>query len=257
MQALIIDFEGTGLDTSKESIIEIGAQLVDDKFNPLSSLSVLVRAEQRISPEIEKITGITQAEVDAEGIPLGAAMGMLSHVLTDEVGYIIAYNREYDEALFRTEMVRHEICALPSVNQVLNLPWLCAMRDIERNYEFKCWKLSHLALDYGIAVDPAKLHRAINDVELTRKMLQASGVTALQMYQYQTTPWAYLQALIPAPWTDGGKGKAEASKLGYSWEKAKGTDAPVFEKAWVKRVKEHKIEDELKQAPFQVRQLKA
>lgn len=256
MHSLIIDFEATGLDTSKDSIIEIGAQLVDDKFDVLKSLSVLVKPEQPLSAEIQTITGITQNDLDTEGTTLGVAAGMLSQVLTEDIGYVIAYNREFDESLFRVDTAREALGMLPSVNQLLNLPWLCAMKDIERNYDFKCWKLSHLALDYGIAVDPAKLHRAINDVELTRKLLKASGVTALQMYQYQVTPWVYLQALIPAPWTDGGKGKAEATKLGYSWEKAKGTDAPVFEKTWVKRVKEHKVEDEIKAAPFSVRQLK-
>jgi hypothetical protein len=50
-------------------------------------------------------------------------------------------------------------------------------------------------------------------------------------------------------------GKAQAQKIGYSWQTARGTDGPVFDKCWVKRVKENEIEAEKARAPFKITRL--
>lgn len=251
MTNLIIDFETTGVNVYEDFIIEIGAQLVADDWQVVGEFNTLIKnpANPVLSDEITKITGITQGDIDARGMDLKQALGQLLN-LVGEPDAVIAYNSEFDEGIFRTEMARNGFLA-PSI---LKDKWLCAMKDLESNYEKKCWKLSHLALDYGVAVDPAKLHRAIGDVNLTRQMLIKANATPVGMMNFKQTPWIVVNALIPAPWTDGGKGKMEATKLGYSWETPKGTQEK-YEKQWVKRIKAHKLEDEIQNAPFKIRQI--
>lgn len=257
MQSLLIDFETTGLDTSTERIIEIGAQVVDENWNVLSQLSCLVKGEgfPVLTAEITDVTGITQDDLDKRGLPLEDAWDMLGEMVTPETGYAIAYNRQFDESIFRAELQRTGFGLNGGLNWLSQIPWICAMTDIETNYMYKSWKLSHMALEYGVTVNPNLLHRAVNDVDLMRQLLIAAKTTPEAMYNFQQIPWVYVAAKIPAPWTDGGKGKAQATKLGYTWESAKGDDK-VWEKCWVKRIKSHQLEAETKHAPFKVVELR-
>lgn len=251
MTTLIIDTETTGVNTDTDFIIEIGAQLVLDDWAVIGEFNSLIKnpANPVLSDEITRITGITQSDIDERGNDLKDALESLL-VVAGEPDIVVAYNSEFDEGIFKTELARNGLLA-PAL---LKDPWLCAMKDLESNYEKKCWKLSHLALDYGVAVDPAKLHRAIGDVDLTRQMLIKAKASPVEMMNFKRTPWIVVNALIPAPWTDGGKGKLEATKLGYSWETPKGTQEK-YEKQWVKRIKAHKLEDEIQNAPFKIRQI--
>jgi DNA polymerase-3 subunit epsilon len=249
---LIIDFEATSVEPTTARIIEVGAMIVDDNWQERGRYSafVLQREVLPLPEEITRITHITDQMLEAQGIPLRKMFEELAEFLSP-VGtpdYIVAYNREYDETLYNTEFQR-----LYSQFAGQN-HWVCAMRDLEVNYNFKCWKLSHLALDHGLAVDPNGLHRAINDVELTRRMLEKLAVPASAMFEFQQMPWTVLQAKIPKPWEDGGKGKSEAVKLGYAWETPRGSKEK-FEKCWVKQVKQNKLDEEIKRAPFKVAQL--
>lgn len=257
MKTLLFDSETTGLDPSKNHIIEIGAQLVDQEWNILGELSLLVKNPNvtEITSETTALTGIKQEDIDAQGVEIQDAISQLG-ALASGADYICAYNRDFDEAFLRAEIARHALGMIPVVNAMAQLPWICAMKDLEKNYGQKCWKLSHLALDYGVSVDPACLHRAVNDVDLMRRMLKQLGVTAYSMWEFQQIPWMYIAALIPAPWTDGGKGKDEAVKLGFSWERAKG-DEKRFEKTWIKKIKAHKLDDEIKNATFKIQQMGA
>jgi DNA polymerase III epsilon subunit-like protein len=258
MLSLLIDFETTGIDTSQARIIEIGAQVVDKDWEVISSLSCLVKGEDYplLTDDIQRITKITQQELDSRGLPVVDAYDLLADLCIPEVQYSIAYNKSFDEILFKTEMARTGLSMKPGINMLMQLPWLCAMVDIETNYKFKSWKLMHMALEYGVAVDPKQLHRAINDVELMRQMLKATGIRPLDMYMFQQSPWTFVRALIPAPWEDGGAGKKQAQDRGYNWETAKGTDGPKFEKAWVKRIKSTQLQQEVADAPFKVREIK-
>lgn len=238
---IILDYESTGIDTKVARVTEIGAMVVDMSFNPVGPyVSHLVWGSNypAITPEVEMVTGINQLLLDKESVVPDVAFKELGNLLTDDVQFILAYNREYDQSLFMAEMERHQFFADPRLKKMAAMPWICGMVDVETNYTKKCWKLSHLALDYGVTVDPSILHRAINDVELTRQMLVAAKADPLEMYQYQLSPWIFVRAKVAKPWTDGGESSGRAKALGYSWEKAKGDNTKVFEKTWVKRIKE-------------------
>jgi len=253
MSLLLIDFESSGLDVQQDKIIEVGAMLCDNKFNVQEKLSMLVNPGQPVSDVITKVTGITNDMLVGES-DIHEMFEELGTMVSMELTYVIAFNRAFDEQLFKAEVRRHDMTLDPKMNYLVQVPWLCAMADIEQHMEFKSWKQMHIALDHGITVNPKELHRAINDVELMRQILLASGTTPEKMYEYQTSPWLYIRAMVRKPWEDNGEGIAQAKALGYGWEQAKGdASGKRFEKCWVKRIKEKNWGAEEKAAPFPIK----
>lgn len=243
---LLIDFEATSVDPKTARIIEIGAMVVDEQFNePVASMSQLVweSGYPALTPEVEKVTGITQDMLTTEGIDMESAMYQLADMAmsVDPLKAVIAYNRKYDEVLFNSEVARGTFDMNAKVSWLAQIPWLCAMEDIETNYAFKSWRLMHVALEYGVTVNPKLLHRAIADVELMRQMLKASGTSPKAMYDFQKLPWIYVAADVKAPWTDDGKSSAEAKSHGFRWESC--GDDRKFPKTWVKKLKANQLEE--------------
>lgn len=257
MKVLIIDFETTGLLADTDRITEIGAQVCDDKFLSVTEeFSELCYASDypELSAEVTKVTRISNEMLKEHGIePRTALLRVAELAKKFNVGFAIAYNSGFDRGFFEAEVKRLGIDTFPEIKYLLNTTWLCAMTGVESNYNYKCWKLSHLSLDYGLAVDPSILHRAVNDVNLTRRLLSHIRTDAKSMYEFQTSPWVYVRALTMEPWKDKGKSNALAKAAGYAYQTPRGDDR-VFEKMWVKKVKASKYEQELLH-PFQVRQV--
>jgi DNA polymerase III epsilon subunit-like protein len=243
---LLIDHEATSTDPQTARILEIGAVLCDNNLEPIKEFSTLVweRRYPELTPEVSKVTNITLEQLEKAALEPQAAWQKFDEAfMNEDIAWVIAYNKKYDEVLYKAEVERSLARGFRTVNQVYEAPWLCAMEDIESNYSIKCWRQSHLALEYGIAVDPKKLHRALGDVHLMRQILKAANVTADDMYAFQNEPWTYLVAEVPAPWTDGGKGVAKAKAHGFSWEKVSSDPSgTVFAKSWVKRVKKRWVQ---------------
>jgi DNA polymerase III epsilon subunit-like protein len=257
MSLLLIDFEATSVDAKTARILEVGAMIVPSDFSGSGEgVSQLVweSGYPALTPEVERVTHISQDMLTKEGVPLARAVELLGDIVSDEIEFVVAYNSQYDETLFRAEMERTALSMDPKMNYLLQVPWLCAMSDIESNYQFKSWRLMHVALEYGVTVNPKLLHRAIADVELMRLMLQASGAHPQEMYAFQQEPWIYVAAEVKAPWTDGGKSSAEAKSLGFRWQQA--GDDRVFEKTWVKRIKSRQWEDLLNKTNLKVREIR-
>lgn len=260
MKILLLDFEATDKEPKTARITEIGAMLVDENFQRIGDegMSELVYDETypAQSQEVIKITGITDDMLKKNGIDPVDAFTQLGN-LSLGCDYIMAYNRNYDEVLFKEEAIRTLASMTLGVNWMISTPWLCAMADVEANHKLKTWKLMYVALEHGVAVDPKKLHRAINDVELTREMLVAAKACPKAMYEFQTSPWIYAVAKVKAPWEDNGRSTGAAKELGFSWQQAKGDDSGrTFEKRWVKRLKQKDFEGlKLEALTFQVAQL--
>lgn len=262
MRICLIDFESTGVDVTTARITEIGAQMLFTELSPEENFAikhfealVFEKDYPEITPEVEKITGISLQMLLSEGIEFPDAVGRLCTHLEYGYGwpdYFLAHNKGYDEQLFKWEMKRHkaELMASPAgphMQRLFDIPWLCSIEDIEHPSRFNCKKLSHLALDYGVHVDPTKLHRAMGDVNLLREMLHVAKVDFEKVIERTKTPWVYIRAMVPSPFGkdgDGGKGKDEAKKAGYGWQKAPRTDGPEFKNSWVKRIKETEIDQE-------------
>ncbi len=259
MSVLLIDFEATGLDPKEARVIEIGARMVTEDMQhtigiPLSHL-VWAPDYPSISPEVEKVTGISEAMLRADGLSPISAFMALGEMVTVDTSAVIAYNISYDEVLFRSEIFRNHITLHPKMNWLMTVPWLCAMSDLEMNYQFKSWRLSHIALEHGCTVCLKDLHRAINDVDLMWDMLKRSGTTPQELLTYKNEPWIYVSAKIEKPWLDGGRSSEIAKANGFSWERPRGDNSGrTFAKTWVTRIKA-KDYDKLLTLPIQVERI--
>lgn len=258
MRCLLLDTETTGLDPKKDRIIELGWMFTDSMFNNLQpGESYLMRDESYpdVTEEITKITGISQTMLLEQGRSPNAVFKQFNTAIeTIQPDVIVAYNSPFDLGMLAEEIKRGMFDKFAGIEAFMKLPVVCAMSDVESNYAFKCWKLSHLALDKGVAINPAELHRALGDVELMRRMLIQSNITIQEILEFQREPWITVRAVTTKPWEDDGKSTNEAKKRGYSWEIAKGDpERKQHVKAWVKRIKEKHFATEENGAPFPVK----
>lgn len=235
-----IDFETTGVDPKVDRPTEIGAVLWDESWNKLGEFSsFMYESNYPTVPEhVTKLTGgIDDALLKKEGRPPNEVMGDFFKFAINAT-YMIAHNAKFDKAFFEELLGR-----LPGEDApIWNKPWLCSMTDIAQLKDFKCWKLSHLALDHGVTVVPSQLHRAVGDVELIGDFCRAGGYKIKDIAAYATVPWIVVKAAIPKPWDDHGVGKALARERGFRWEQVHG-DKRTFSKRWVKRIKGTELEE--------------
>jgi DNA polymerase III epsilon subunit-like protein len=259
MKMLFVDFETQSDEPSNTNITEIGAALVEMEareneppvFHFRDQLETLVYdpAYPPQTDEIVELTGITDARLKAEGILPAVALSKLSPMVA-QADVAIAHNKGFDQVVYESSSKRVGLAPVTPPRG-----WLCTVSEVPYAKKYKCKKLSHLAFDHGMLVDQSQLHRALYDVRLLAYLVTLH-YNIHELLAYRDEPWVYLQIQIPPPWIgrggDGGIGKAHAVKLGYSWEKARGTETPVFSKCWVKRVKAKAVETEKALAQYPV-----
>lgn len=233
MDIALVDFETTSLNTDEARIIEIGAAIYQyETGNVLNTYSQLVweEGDDELSEHISNITGITNEELRGNGIPLKPALAKFAQ-MSQGCSVFMAHNAPYDRAVLQTNLKTIGIEEPP-------VEWICSITDLDHGHR-KCMKLSHLALDYGITVDPTKLHRALDDVLLLGEILQKRNQGFEEMIEYARSPLAFLILEVPPPWEDQGKGKEFAKSIGYRWENA---GDRTFKKKWVKAIKECELD---------------
>ncbi len=253
MSVMLLDLETTGLEPSVDRITELGFMVTSEDFKQtIDQYNMLVWDESYppTPPQVTEVTGITDEMLRLGGeSPVHMLNAIEASAKIHGVEYIIAYNMQFDRGFLLAECIRQNYSPV----QEVGAEFLCAMVDVKSNQKYKSWKLMHLALDYGVPVDPGLLHRAINDVELMRQMLIASKVTIGEMVAYHNSPSVYLRAMVKKPWEDGGVSTELAKKHGFSWEKCRG-DSRVFDKCWVKSMKEIDLKTE-GNFPFETKQI--
>lgn len=233
----VTDFETTGFDPKKNRIIEIGAATFDDSdWMPIETFEMFVYADDilPLTDEIKRVTHISDEMVREQGLNPVEAFTQFANFYR-KCDYMLAHNRKFDEEFYKNELTRH---ALPNVAP----KFLCSIEDVPHGLDKKCKKLSHLALDYGVSVNPKGLHRALTDVLLLGDMMRAIKMTAQDIVNYMNTPWALVEAVVEKPWKDEGRSTGIAKTKGFNWN----NDL----KKWVKKVKENVLDLELKDSAF-------
>jgi DNA polymerase III epsilon subunit-like protein len=247
MKLALVDFETNGVDNLARPT-EFGVSLIDSEtYKSFFTMGELIY-DTDYPPQSEiilKITGITDEMLKRDGIPFHVQLAALIECFYSFgwPDFFVAHNASFDARIFRNEMKRCKPILLQMhkvevLEKLFDIPWICSINDIDHPKEFKCKKLSHLALDYGIAVDPTTLHRATDDVDLLAKLLEVAKIDWTRVVARQSMPWVYVRAVVPHPKEDNGAGKDKASSLGFKWQKI---DDQHFDKWWVKKVKEPDI----------------
>jgi len=228
-RALFVDTETTGLEPSRDEIIELamvpfnyGADgRIFDILPPFQSFH---ESRVAIPDEITRITGIDQSMIQGHRIDVGKVEQMVA-----EANLIIAHNAGFDrrflERLSRAFIVK---------------PWGCSATQVDWRAEgYESSRLGYLASMAGYFYDR---HRALNDcyaaVELLSMALPVSGKTPLEILLSNARSVTMRLWATNAPF----ELKDNLKKRGYRWNNGEyGT-----QKAWYIDVPVEKKDDELK-----------
>jgi len=213
VRVLVVDFETTGKDTDKDRITEIGAVLYDpiEKVE-MAAIEWLMWDESYglLSEEGQRVTGLNDTILKREGKPPLETLIKLQETIKG-VDYVVAFNKKFDESIFISECNRHSLT-------VPRTPWVCSLFEYPypKHLRGRYLKLMYLALEHGIAVDPAKLHRALADCRLLVQIMDKYKWSEVE--EYYKTPTIKLIAHTIPPWKDDGVSKDKAKAAGFKWD---------------------------------------
>lgn len=258
MKLLGIDFETQDADSKTTRATEVGAVLYDYEPNIKPQFRECDRYNSLIwdpeyPPQTQKIielTGITDEMLRAQAICPKPAFERVADMVA-KADVILAHKISFDRTVFEAHCKRLGI-PIPE-----NKFWLCTLTNFPWPKQFTCHKLSHLAYEHGIMVDPRTLHRADADVDLMMRLI-GECYDFEQLLAYARTPWLYLKADVVPPWNDGGTQNEFAKSLGFTYEQVKGVEEHKWPKKWVRRVKTQGEFDDIVEAartfksPFRV-----
>lgn len=186
MRILGLDVETTGLDSSKDRIIEMGCCLWDwDTHIPLAIYSALVMPERDIPEEITQLTGITNTHINEFGWPEENVILETSDLMR-KADYVMAHNAPFDKGFFETAVKRQPGC-IP-----VDKPWLDSRMDIVFPERVATRHLNYLAAEAGF-INPWR-HRAVFDVMTMLKLASAYDINAI--ISRSKEPIVYVQALV-------------------------------------------------------------
>lgn len=161
---VVLDLETTGLDPLKDEIIEFGAIRVNRDSITHESFQALVKPSAKLPAKITRITGITQAMLDADGEPLDKVLREFLDFIGDLP--LVAFNAEFDMAFLKR-------AAQPRGLTIRN-PVSCALDMARRAWPGRrSYRLADLAKDGGLETDDA--HRAIADCKRALIVYTASA----------------------------------------------------------------------------------
>ena len=148
----IIDTETTGLDTNKDEIIELGYMLIEyDQhgrfFDVIKRFNQLQQPSMPITPEITKITGITDQDLEGKSIDWNEVVSDIS-----TASLLVAHNAQFDRKMLErySDVFKDKI-------------WGCSVNDVD--WESIGEKIrSQEWLLYKIANCYYEAHRALDDV---------------------------------------------------------------------------------------------
>ncbi|MFT7624479.1 MAG: DNA polymerase-3 subunit epsilon [Myxococcota bacterium] len=159
----VVDVETTGLDPSKDRVIEVG--IVHMRAGKtIEQYGRLIDPGREIPEVVVGITGITQDMVD--GQPKFEDLAREIHARL-EGKVLVAYNLSFDSAFIRAELERVGL-KLPEGPA---LDPLVFARELQKNDGSK--KLGAVAERMGIVLEEA--HRAVNDAQVAGDVLYAFG----------------------------------------------------------------------------------
>lgn len=235
MRLLLLDLETSGLDLSKDQILEVGSSIVDYKegvFNPCSLWSMFIdpnksRLGQKfsLSPEITKLNGITQRILEEFGEP---AENVLSRLRDDinRADFIVAHNGlKFDKPMLESNCRRLNF-GLPEK------PWIDTCLDVPYPDSMSTRNLKFLLAEHGV-INPYP-HRALTDALSLIRLLERYPME--EIIESAKSPMVRMEAILTYDTRE------LARKANFHWE--------PNTKNWVRYVRQYTLK-KLK-LPFEV-----
>lgn len=157
---LALDVETTGLDASRDRVIEV-AYVKVERGQETERFSALCRTSERLPEAVCRITGITDDMLANEGTFDDVAERVLTAMAS--VDFVAAYNAPFDSGFLARELSRLQR-SMPAV------PWidpLVFIREVDRYKPGK--KLTDASRRWGVSID--RPHRALDDALATGELL--------------------------------------------------------------------------------------
>lgn len=160
---VVADLETTGLSTASCEILEFAAVRVEPGDAARQEYAQVVRTRATVPPFITRLTGITQAEVDRQGVPVAQAFAAFLDFVEDLP--VFFHNASFDRRFLGAAALE---TGLPFANATH-----CTLALARRAWpELPSHKLDVLARHVG-ASEPT--HRALADVRTTVAVALAAG----------------------------------------------------------------------------------
>jgi DNA polymerase-3 subunit epsilon len=150
MNLTIFDFETSGLDPEKESVIEMAALKIQ-KGVVVGSFNCFVKHNKPLTPKITELTGITDDDLK-DGFEEDIAFKLLKQFMGNNI--ITAHNASFDLQFLHFSRMR--LFKQSFANSFIDTLSIARDRDIFPH------KLVNLTERYGLEMDTA--HRALADV---------------------------------------------------------------------------------------------
>ena len=179
---VLFDTETTGLQYSRDEIIEFAAvvvELVDGKPTITKQYDELVTLAPGsfIPPVIQKLTGISNEDVAARGIPKEQVCSDMAELFRGN-SLLIAYNAHFDLSFLYYMLLRHGDPTILKGKDKLDL--LTVYKD-RRSYPHK---LCNAIEAYGLSDQVVNSHRAVDDVVATVAVMEAMAGEKDDLLQY-------------------------------------------------------------------------
>lgn len=232
---LAIDIETTGLNWTRDKIIEIGWVIKDWRMpKHLATGNYFVKEPDQdvftVTKEITKLTGVTEAVWKAYADDLIIVAGRIGEdIRRFGVDYIVAHNGGDFDRPFLTEVYKRSAI---DDGGLFKTPWLDTRTDIQYPDSFGGRSLIGVAANLGF-LNPFP-HSALFDAATCLKVIDHFELP--DIIERAASKWVFIEAIV----TFNDRQKAKDAK--YYWEKI--GDKYNFPKKWVKRVKEIDLEAE-------------
>ncbi|MFC1754743.1 exonuclease domain-containing protein [Thermoproteota archaeon] len=151
-----LDFETTGLNIGKDSIIEIGAVKLDGSGD-FHTFQTLVKPPEALTPVITKITGITDSMLTNAPPPTQSMEKLISFIGSSK---IVVHNADFDILWLMRSALRYNL-PIDNNSVICTLKWA-------RLYQEPHCSLSALTKKYRITHNNA--HRALADAAATKEL---------------------------------------------------------------------------------------
>jgi DNA polymerase-3 subunit epsilon len=179
---VLFDTETTGLQYSRDEIIEFAAvvvELVDGKPTITKQYDELVTLAPGsfIPPMIQKLTGISNEDVRERGIPKAQVCRDMAELFQGNT-LLIAYNAHFDLSFLYYMLLRDGDPTILRGKDKLDL--LTVYKD-RRSYPHK---LTNAIDAYGLAGQVVNSHRAVDDVVATVAVMEAMAGEKDDLLQY-------------------------------------------------------------------------
>ena len=177
---VIFDTETTGIEFGKDRIIELGAVSLENG-EEVDSMDVLIRLPEgeTLPPFITELTGITDLQLQVEGIGQEAAVDCFCRLLDGaERPLLVAYNAQFD-----LNFLYHFLRPYQRVD-VLRKPHFLDALTVYKDRRDYPHKLCNAIEAYALGDKVVNSHRAVDDARATVALLEAMASERDDLEQY-------------------------------------------------------------------------